>query len=94
VDFDSILALEAEGSYTRVHCQRGTQHLISRNLQKVERELPKANFHRCHRAYVLNLHKVAKLIGNGGHRAILACGFVVPVSRRNWPGLRKAMQHL
>jgi DNA-binding LytR/AlgR family response regulator len=86
-----ILLLIAEGSYTRVHCQDGSEYLMCGNLQKVVNRLPSGRFHRCHRRYVINLGKITKLIRNGGYRAVLNTGIEVEVSRRHWAALLLAM---
>ncbi len=91
VAFGDILLLIAEGSYTRVHCQDGSEYLMCGNLQKVVNRLPSGRFHRCHRRYVINLGKITKLIRNGGYRAVLNTGMEVEVSRRHWAALLLAM---
>ncbi len=90
--FDEILVLHAEGSYTWVHSEGGNRHLVSRNLHKLELLLPSQQFFRCHRAHVINLCKVTKLIRNDGYRAMLVTGIYVEVSRRHWQALLDVMQ--
>ncbi len=71
IELADIVALHAEGSYTRVYCENGDRHLVSHNIGKVEQVLPSSHFYRCHRTHVINLRKVAKLMRTGGCRALL-----------------------
>ncbi len=92
LDHEQILALRAAGSYTQVICENGELHLISRNLRRIEADLPSDLFFRCHRTHVINLTKVASLLNHGGHRALMSTGLKVAVSRSRWEALLQAME--
>ncbi len=51
-----ILYLEAENDYTKIFAEK-EQFLLSKNLSQVESSLPKQNFLRVHRSFVVNLEK-------------------------------------
>jgi DNA-binding LytR/AlgR family response regulator len=91
---ESIIRLEAEGSYTHIHTQEGERHLTCKGIGVLQKQLPVAWFHRCHRTHVINLMKVRKLLRTGGHRAELLSGDIVEVSRRKWQELLNAMGSL
>ncbi|KAA3604163.1 MAG: response regulator [Calditrichaeota bacterium] len=61
-----ILYLEAENDYTKVVTEND-EFLLSKNLSQAESNLPKQNFLRVHRSFVINLEKCVNFqtIDNG-----------------------------
>lgn len=84
VQFDKIIRLQADGSYTRLYCLDGMRYIASRGLGHFEDLLPVPLFLRCHHAHIINLFKVVKAARHGGFRAQLITGDSVEVSRRRW----------
>lgn len=64
VERDEILWIEANGSYCQLHLKGNRTLLISFHLRIVENDLPKNDFIRIHRSYIINLRNVVSLIGN------------------------------
>ena len=92
--YEGIVRLQADGSYTHIHTDKGERLMTCKGIGVLHEQLPMEWFQRCHRAHVINLMKVRKLIRIGGHRAELLTGDLVEVSRRNWQGLLNAMGSL
>lgn len=63
---NSILWLEASGSYTQLHLVSGEELLISRRLKQFEEQLPSVDFFRAHHHALINLghmHEYNRLEG-------------------------------
>lgn len=91
---EGIVRLEADGSYTHIHTDKGERFLACKGIGVFHEQLPASWFHRCHHAHVINLRKVHKLLRNGGYRAQMLTGEMVEVSRRKWRALMDAMGSL
>jgi NO-binding membrane sensor protein with MHYT domain len=93
LDLDSIVSIQADAHYTRVHDGSGS-YFCSYSLSELEARLDPARFLRVHRSHIVNLdharaferHKEQGLIRLDGADAPS-----VPVSRRNVPKLRMAL---
>jgi len=92
--YEGIVRLQADGSYTHIHTDKGERLMTCKGIGVLHEQLPMEWFHRCHRTHVINLIKVRKLIRIGGHRVELLTGDLVEVSRRNWQELVQAMGSL
>jgi DNA-binding LytR/AlgR family response regulator len=79
-----VLRLEADGSYTRIHCVNGSKLTVCRSMGELHAQLPQARFIRLHHAHVVNVDHVVSLLASDGHRAVLSNGESVPISRRRW----------
>ncbi|HMQ46137.1 MAG TPA: LytTR family DNA-binding domain-containing protein [Saprospiraceae bacterium] len=63
VVFDEILFIEALQKYVRIHtAMERVVTLLS--MSQLEAVLPKGQFHRIHRSYILNLEKIKSIEGN------------------------------
>ncbi|MEJ2120963.1 MAG: MHYT domain-containing protein [Alphaproteobacteria bacterium] len=93
LDLASIVSIQADAHYTRVHDGTGS-YFCSYSLSELEARLDPAHFLRVHRSHIVNLdharaferHKEQGLIRLDGADAPS-----VPVSRRNVPKLRMAL---
>ena len=76
----SIVWLEGDANYTKVHCQNGTCLLISQPLRWFE---PRLDFLRVHRSAIVNpafIHEFRQKRSRAGWVQLLD-GLVLPVSR-------------
>jgi two-component system, LytTR family, response regulator len=76
--------IEADGNFARIHAL-GRARIVSRTLSLLEREvLDPAQFVRVHRRAIVNMSKIASVqpYPHGDAGIVLACGTVVPCSRR------------
>ena len=89
LDARSFLYAESEGNYVRLHYfspndNRPVSKLLRLTMKQAEASVASAPFIvRCHRAFLVNLHRVSKVDGNSqGYRLRLeGCAEEVPVSR-------------
>jgi two-component system, LytTR family, response regulator len=63
-----IMYLQAEGSYTYIHCKEKPKLLVSKHLKEFEDLLPTASFCRVHHSSIININFVKKYYkGRGGY---------------------------
>lgn len=56
IDIDSIIAIEADGAYSKIHLTNDELITTSKNLKFFEEKLPQeASFFRSHRAWLINI---------------------------------------
>lgn len=79
---DEILYCEAKGSYTLVYLSNDKNFMVSMNLRETCDVLPKDDFARCHRSYLINLNHVRDIMGPSPCKAVLSGGKVLDVSVR------------
>lgn len=91
---EGIVRLQAEGSYTHIHTDKGERLLTCKGVGLLHKQLPLEWFHRCHNTHVINLKKVHKLLRTGGCRVQMVTGEMVEVSRRKWRELQDVMSSL
>ncbi len=75
---DQIVAIEADGSYSKIALQSGEEILVVRKLGQLEHDLPAEGFLRCHRSYLINLGYLHEIRTS---EVVLSDGRQVPVSR-------------
>lgn len=79
IDFETILFVEALGSYCCVHLDGGHDMTLSFTLAEITPKLQASFFLRVHRSYIVNMDRVDAFIGNllciGSHR--------IPVSKQH-----------
>lgn len=63
VKFDQILWLEADGNYTEIQTT-SAKYIYSTILKKIELSLPKDQFFRVHRSYIVNRKSITGFSGN------------------------------
>ncbi len=62
INLDDIIAIEADGSYSKIYLKDSKVITISKNLKHFENRLPKeASFFRSHRAWIVNLTYIKNL---------------------------------
>jgi DNA-binding LytR/AlgR family response regulator len=89
----SILYVQAEGDYVRIHADGG-RYLVRAALSDVERRWGPYGFVRVHRSYVANLHRAVEIrpeIG-GAVTIVFADGSRIPVARRQVADLRRRLR--
>ncbi|HPF09844.1 MAG TPA: LytTR family DNA-binding domain-containing protein [Flavobacteriaceae bacterium] len=65
LDKDAILYCESEGNYSTIHTLEQNKIMVSKNLKKLEEELPAETFIRCHQSYIVNKTHVRKYSNRG-----------------------------
>jgi hypothetical protein len=86
---------ESEGNDVWLSTEQGRLRAASQGLDKLEAELADAGFLRVHRRYVVNLGRIREIErGRGGELSLVmddGTNTMVPVSRRNAPAVRRAL---
>lgn len=77
---DDIMYCESEGNYTTIHTKDNTPIMVSKNLKKVEDQLPPDCFIRCHQSFIVNKEHVRKFNSRG--YLLLKNDIKIPVSVR------------
>ncbi len=80
VKFEHILWLQADSNYTEIHTISDT-FIYSALLKKVESVLPRNQFYRVHRSYVINKENISGFEGNH----LLVQSEKIPVSKQYRP---------
>jgi DNA-binding LytR/AlgR family response regulator len=88
----SILFLQANGDYVRIHADEG-RFLLRARLTDIERRWEPFGFVRVHRGYVVNLRRAVEVRSrlNGTAVIVLGDGSEVPISRRQVGELRRRL---
>ncbi|UTI66308.1 LytTR family DNA-binding domain-containing protein [Paraconexibacter antarcticus] len=88
----SILYLQANGDYVRIHADDG-RFLLRARMADIERRWEPFGFVRVHRGYVVNLRRAVEVRSrlNGTAAIVLADGSEVPISRRQVGELRRRL---
>jgi DNA-binding LytR/AlgR family response regulator len=76
IRISDILYIEALKEYVRIFIPGGNQ-VVYQTMQNLEERLPKENFFRIHRSYIIGLRHVQAIEGN----SVLVNGMQLPVSR-------------
>ena len=93
LDRSTILYVEAEGDYVRIHADSG-RFLVRAALIDIERRWGQYGFVRVHRSYVANLRRATEIRPEfgGSVTIVLSDGSIVPVARRQVADLRRRLR--
>ncbi len=64
----NVVAVVAEGDYTRVHCVDGLEHRVPKPLRHWQARLPQQAFVRIHRSVIVNVRRVRRVDAWLNHR--------------------------
>lgn len=78
----TILRVEAQSNYCRVHFANESTLVVSKVLHWVQERLPAEMFLRVHRSHLVNKLYVQQVKGNQSKTLVLTNGEVIGVSRR------------
>ncbi|MDP3149396.1 MAG: LytTR family DNA-binding domain-containing protein [Ignavibacteria bacterium] len=85
LEFDQIIRLEAEGSYTKVVIKEAKNKIVSRTLKDFEDTLPKDHFFRTHKSHLINLKFIKDYSNLSGNFVTMIDGSKIEISRRKAP---------
>ncbi|MDP2335271.1 MAG: LytTR family DNA-binding domain-containing protein [Bacteroidota bacterium] len=85
LEFDDLIRLEADGSYTKVVVKDGKNKMVSRTLKDFEDTLPKEVFFRIHKSHLINLRHIKEYLNLSGIFVTMTDGSKVEISRRKAP---------
>ena len=92
IPIPEILYLEAADDYVKIHTKDGS-FLKNKTMGFFEEALPKNQFVRTHRSYIINVQEITRIdpYEKENHLAILRTGAKVPVSKTGYPKLKAAL---
>jgi two-component system LytT family response regulator len=90
IPVDQIRYVEAQDDYVMIYHSEG-KALKSQTMKFYEENLPKSDFVRIHRTYIVNVAEIKQIepYGKDNHIAILNSGDKLPVSRAGYKQLRE-----
>ncbi len=62
--YDEILYLEASGSYCYIYFSNNLRKVFAISLAELQEYLPTEIFNRTHRAFIVNIHHIERILGN------------------------------
>lgn len=81
IDPKEIICIEADGSYCKLTLLEKRSKTLSRPLKYIEDQLPREQFLRIHRSYLININYIHKWDKTSGGSIILSNQMNIPVSR-------------
>jgi len=93
IPVDEIRYVESQDDYVMIHHASG-KALKQQTMKFYEENLPKTDFARIHRAYIVNVKEIKQIepYGKDNHVAILHSGDKLPVSRSGYKQLREDLE--
>ena len=92
IPIEKITVCKAEGSYSVINLDDGSDILVSKSLLYIERQLNDKYFIRCHNSYLINAQKIQSF--NRKLKILTISGLSVPVSRRKCRNLILKMKEI
>lgn len=89
--FDDVFYIKSDGRYCRVHTEQ-EMYLIRKSLKDLQSRLPKNNFVKCHRSYLINLAKVKSVDLDNDY--VIMQEIKVPLARREKDNLLNRLNYL
>lgn len=80
IQLESIIRLEAKGSYTHVYCADGRTFISSKNLKEFDDRLPASFFLRVHHSHIVNLRYVQSMLRSRSNDLIMCDHSEIPIS--------------
>lgn len=92
IKYADIFYMTSDGAYTKIMTSTGVV-LSSKNLGKLEKELPENIFFRCHHSYLVNLTKINSFIPGRSGALILKNNQEIPVAQRRMNELKEKFKN-
>lgn len=93
VPIEKVTCIEAEDDYVNIHSD-GKKYLKQMTMKYLDEVLPKGQFVRVHRSFILNIGQIDRLeaYSKDAYVAILKNGFKASVSRAGYTALREVLK--
>lgn len=72
----------ADQSYATIFTNARREFIVSKSLKELESYLPKNQFYRTHKSYLVNIYYIRKFVKSGESYVLLKSGTKIPVSVR------------
>ena len=91
IDIEQLLYVKAANMYAELHLRNGKQELHDKSLDKLQMILP-PEFIRIHKSYVVDIHKIKKILIHQGskYEAALHGDVVIPIGRTYYKQLKES----
>lgn len=92
IPVENIRFVEAQDDYVMIH-HTGGKALKQQTMKYYDENLPKTDFVRIHRSYIVRIEEIKKIepYGKDNHVAVLHAGDKLPVSRAGYKELKKEL---
>ncbi len=92
VPVDSVICLEADDDYVKIHTDEGT-FLKSKTMASFEQQLDPLRFVRVHRSFIVSINHIVRLepLEKDGYLAVLSDGKKVNVSKNGYARLKQLL---
>ncbi|HLP51101.1 MAG TPA: LytTR family transcriptional regulator DNA-binding domain-containing protein [Chitinophagales bacterium] len=81
VDVADMVYLKADNVYTAITLKNTTPLTVTKSLKEFDNLLPRKQFFRCHRSYLVNMYEVKEYVTAQGGELLMKNGSLVPVAR-------------
>ena len=75
IDFNEIMVLKSEDKYVNIYTNKGKKHLTNKTLNQLEAELPKDDFFRINRQFIVHIKAIKKVEKYLNNRLIIEVTF-------------------
>ncbi len=93
IPVDKIRFIEAQDDYVMIYHTEG-KALKQQTMKYYEDNLPRNDFVRIHRSYIVRIHEISRIepYGKDSHIAMLKSGDKLPISRQGYQKLKEDME--
>ena len=82
IELDSLIRLEAQGTYTIIYANNKEKILVSKNIKEFEEILFSTHFFRIHNSHIVNLNRIIKYYKGRGGTITMDDGSQIEVASR------------
>lgn len=79
IPFTEIEFLEGQGRCTEIHSINGTKCTCTKNLSDLQKSLPKGQFIRVHRTFIININRIKRMLRTRGGGLVMQNGTIIPI---------------
>ncbi len=81
VDVADMVYLKADNVYTVITLNSASPLTVTKSLKEFDKLLPRPQFFRCHRSYLVNLYEVKEYVTAQGGELVMKNGVTIPLAR-------------
>ncbi len=81
VEVGTILYVESDGSYSKIHLSNGEVYLVTKAIGEVGEVLEGEQFYRAHRQFIVNLNFIREYVRGDGGYVVMQDGKTVSIAR-------------